>query len=95
MDPRHLELWYIVRAAQKVALRTARRGTRARDVDKAAREVIKAGIQEFRTRTRERRTFLSPHDTEENEKDDDEFDVNDYFTHRLGHGESSVPFSER
>lgn len=80
-----------MRAAQKAALKAAHRGIRARDVDKTAREVIRAGIQDFRMKTRERRRF-SLHSEQVGEWEDlakeDEFDVNDYFTHRLGHGES-------
>lgn len=80
----------MVRAAQKAALRVAHRGMRARDVDKTAREVIRAGIQDFRVKTRERRRFSSPskevQEWEDSAKEDG-FDVNDYFTHRLGHGE--------
>lgn len=91
MDPRHLELWYVVHAAQKVALKTARRGVRAREVDKAAREIIKAGMREFRIKMRERRFGWSKSEQQQQDhhaadKERDEFDVNDYFTHRLGHG---------
>ncbi|KAF8321295.1 Creatinase/aminopeptidase [Clavulina sp. PMI_390] len=81
IDPRHLELWYVVLAAQKAALKAAQRGVYARNVDKIAREVVKTGLEDYGVKMQERWRFLGT-----NDQSQENFDVNDYFTHRLGHG---------
>lgn len=69
LNPRHLEIWYTVHAAQVASLKAVHIGAAGRDIDSIARRVVDNRLAELRSAG----SFAWK-------------DVNEVFTHRLGHG---------